>query len=571
MDEQFERDTKLPLQEENRALRLLSRCGHAFLRAVDEESMLRSAVDIIVAEGGYRFCWVGFVEQDWEKTIRPVVQAGFSVGYLEEVTVTWGDTPNGHGPAGLAASTGLPSVFNDIGSNPGFDPWYKAAHERGYASVASLPLMADSGILGVLSIYAAEVNAFDANELSFLTELATDLGAAVRAQRAHVARARAEASLRETEERFRLLVESVVDCAIVTLNPEGCVATWNAGAEKIQGYRAEEILGEPFSSFYTPEAVQGGLPQVALREAAERGHFEEEGVRIRKDKTRFWADAVVTPLYDDHCSVRGYAVVTRDVTERKRAQEALERYSQELQRSNGELQEFAYVASHDLQEPLRKIQAFGDRLKTRAGESLDEECRDYVQRMQSAASRMSVLISDLLSFSRVTTHARPPARIDLAQVVRDVISDLETRIEETGACIEMGDLPSIEADPLQMRQLFQNLLANALKFHKEGQAPRVKVHGSVPAHGGDLVNETCVLVVEDDGIGFDEKYLERIFTLFQRLHGRDEYEGTGVGLAICRKIAGRHGGTITARSRPGQGAVFTVTLPTKQKEGGNRT
>jgi len=236
-----------------------------------------------------------------------------------------------------------------------------------------------------------------------------------------------------------------------------------------------------------------------------------------------------------------------------------------LQRSNHELQDFAYVASHDLQEPLRKIQAFGDRLKTKCAAALTDDGRDYLERMQNAASRMQTLINDLLAFSRVTTKGQPFELVELSRVAREVLSDLEVRIEQTGARIEVADLPTLDADPMQMRQLLQNLIGNALKFRREHFKPLVKV-SSRPVNGAH-----CELRVEDNGIGFDMKYLERIFGMFQRLHGREHYEGTGVGLAICRKIAERHGGQITAESAPGRGATFIVTLPVHHGNNGGQT
>ncbi len=286
-------------------------------------------------------------------------------------------------------------------------------------------------------------------------------------------------------------------------------------------------------------------------------------------------------------------------------QETLQR--QELTRSNAELQQFASIASHDLQEPLRKIQAFGDQLKTKYNQALTEQGQDYVQRMQNAAGRMQTLINDLLTLSRITTKAQPFVPVDLAQVVQEVLSDLEVRVQESNAQVEVGSLPTIDADPLQMRQLLQNLIGNALKFHKTIEPPRVRVYSQVlkdeeqhsaletmlPANvpsltrvglgwiepppeqmdgqlsGNSTTPKRCQIMVEDNGIGFDEKYLDRIFNVFQRLHGRSEYEGTGMGLAICRKIAERHSGSLTAKSTPGQGATFIVTLPIQQRKGDN--
>jgi signal transduction histidine kinase len=278
-----------------------------------------------------------------------------------------------------------------------------------------------------------------------------------------------------------------------------------------------------------------------------------------------------------------------EAVERERMSQDLADTARRLEISNRELQDFASVASHDLQEPLRKIQAFGDRLGSRYAGQLGPEGGDYLRRMQSAAGRMQTLINDLLAFSRVTTKAQPFVPVDLGQVAREVVSDLEARIEQAGASVEdvgIGELPTLEADPTQMRQLFQNLIGNALKFVPAGVVPRVRVFvEALPETSETLATvesgeapeitepdpsgsgpETCTIAVEDNGIGFDEKYLDRIFTVFQRLHGRDAYEGTGIGLAVCRKIAERHGGSITARSTPGAGATFLVTLPLRQPQ-----
>jgi PAS domain S-box-containing protein len=259
------------------------------------------------------------------------------------------------------------------------------------------------------------------------------------------------------------------------------------------------------------------------------------------------------------------------------------RYAQELARSNAELQQFASIASHDLQEPLRKIQAFGDRLKKKYSEVLTEQGRDYLERMQNAASRMQNLIDALLLLSRITTRAQPFAAVNLGEVAQEVLLDLEVRIDSEQAKVELGSLPTIEADHLQMRQLLQNLIGNGLKFHPKDEPPKVKVWGrltdseNIKSELGRINEEIpflfnpshCQIVVQDSGIGFDEKYLDRIFNVFQRLQGRSEYEGTGMGLAICRKIVERHNGSITAKSTPGQGATFIVTLPIKQRQGEN--
>jgi len=267
------------------------------------------------------------------------------------------------------------------------------------------------------------------------------------------------------------------------------------------------------------------------------------------------------------------AALEEDIVRRERTEKELHALATDLGRSNRELQDFASVASHDLQEPLRKILAFGDRLKASCGNTFTDEGRDYLARMQNAADRMKTLINDLLTFSRVTTKAQPFVPVDLADVTREVLADLEVLIGQTGGRVEVSNLPTIDADPMQIRQLLQNLVGNALKFHRQEAAPVIKIHGQLlNGHGQDRADgtpadELCQITVEDNGIGFDEKYLDRIFNVFQRLHGRGEYEGSGIGLAVCRKIAERHGGEITAVSTPGQGSKFIVKLPVKQFRG----
>ena len=259
-----------------------------------------------------------------------------------------------------------------------------------------------------------------------------------------------------------------------------------------------------------------------------------------------------------------------EIAKRKQVEEELKTFAARLERSNTELQDFASVASHDLQEPLRKVQAFGDRLKVKCGDALNDEGRDYLERMLNASGRMQTLINDLLTFSRVTIQAKPFAPVNLRRIADEVLSDLETLVEKTKGTVEIGELATIDADPTQMRQLFQNLIGNALKFHRADVPPQVKISGQIVS-GDDrpaIANQGTFyrLTVQDNGIGFDNKNAEKIFKVFQRLHGRSEYDGTGIGLAVCRRIAERHGGTITAQSTPNEGAAFTVYLPVKHQE-----
>jgi PAS domain S-box-containing protein len=371
-----------------------------------------------------------------------------------------------------------------------------------------------------------------------------------------------EDALRLSEEHFRMMLDSIYDYAVFTLTPEGLVASWNPGAQRIKGYKPEEIIGQHFSRFYPQADAASGKAERELDVARREGRYAEEGWRIRKDGSAFWASVVLSVQRDAAGVVRGFTKVTRDMTETKRASDALLEMTRRLRRSNLELERFASVASHDLQEPLRKILAFGDQLTVECRDQLGDDGRFYVDRMAAAAQRMRTLIDDLLAFSRVTSRPRKPVQVDLGEVLRGVLSDLEARTDELRAEIRVKPLPTIEADATQMRQLLQNLVGNALKFHRPGVAPVVEIEAR-PAGQSKRGATWHEIVVRDNGIGFEDKYRERIFNLFERLHTREEYEGTGLGLSICRRIVEQHGGTIAVTSRPGEGSEFVATLPAR--------
>ena len=332
----------------------------------------------------------------------------------------------------------------------------------------------------------------------------------------------------------------------------------------------EEVSGKSVFYFFPQElaALYHADDQAIIRTGQPILNREEPAVTV--EGKVIWLSTTKVPLRDVNGQFIGLVCVSTDISERKAAEEKLRMFAAQLERSNKELQDFASVASHDLQEPLRKIQAFADRLRAKCGQQIGEQGLDYLERMQGAANRMQTLIQDLLTLSRVSSKAQPYVAVDLARIVREVLSDLEVRVEQTGASIEVGFLPTIEADPLQMRQLFQNLLSNALKFQKPGQRPEVMISAKVlqvqehQVSGAGPGDEVCQIMIVDNGIGFEDQFAEQIFALFQRLHSRQEYEGTGIGLAVCRKIAHRHGGSIVAKSAKDQGATFIVTLPVRQ-------
>ncbi|BCM91884.1 phytochrome-like protein cph1 [Abditibacteriota bacterium] len=332
--------------------------------------------------------------------------------------------------------------------------------------------------------------------------------------------------------------------------------------ENSLGYSREELLAHPLLEFVHPDDAEKTLAEEERNRSGENTDSFENRFRC-KDGSYKWLSWRARAIPAEHVI---YAAA-RDITERKKTEQILQSTMHQLERSNRELQDFASIASHDLQEPLRAIQAFSERLQNKHGDMLNEEGRDYLTRMHNAATRMRSSIQDLLAYSRVTTRVLPFTPTNLATTTKAVLADLVIHLEETGGHVEVGDLPVIDADAMQMRQLFQNLIANGLKFHRDDEPPVIQVYAQPPASEDSENGEEWVwIVVKDNGIGFDEKFSERIFSPFERLHNKNKYSGTGIGLAICRKIVERHEGHISVKSVPGEGSQFVIALPIKQPE-----
>ena len=416
------------VHERTRAFQSLSECNQAMLRETDEMELFRQVCRIVVDVGGYRMAWVGLAEDDEEKMVRPVASAGYDDGYLDQARISWADNERGRGPTGKAIRNGELIASQNALLNPAYEPWRSEGTRRGYAASIALPIKIDNRVIGTLTIYASEPDAFDQEESSLLTKLADNLSFGVGA-------------IRLTEQRRQ----------------------------------------------------------------------SEEELRV---------------------------------------------YASRLETTNAELQEFAFVASHDLQEPLRKIQTFCDLASKNCSCGLGGKTKDYLERVANSASRMRQLLHDLLEFSRIASRAQPFTKINLTATVREAADVFESTVTETGCMIKLHELPSIEANQSQMLHLFQNLIGNSLKYRND-TVPHIEISGKIR-------NDHCEIIVEDNGIGFEQQYSELIFKSFQRLHKSHEYSGTGMGLTICRKIIERHGGAIRADGEPGKGAVFTIRLPLKQ-------
>jgi PAS domain S-box-containing protein len=399
------------------------------------------------------------------------------------------------------------------------------------------------------------------------------------------ARKQVEAALKESQTRLLQITENINE-VFWLINPDWTELLYvSPGYERVWGKPCESLYSQPLS--WLEAVLEEDRPAILAK--LEEGFCDQETMTlpeyriVRPDGTQRCIQDRAWPIRGERGNIQRLAGIAEDITDRKRAEEALQRahdelelrvkertgeleaanralgeYAAKLERLNKELQDFAFVASHDLQEPLRKIRM----IAADSTGALSEKGRDFLGRMQKAAERMQVLLMSLLDYSRVTTRGAPFKETDLNKSVEGALSYLEILIQEKKGKVEVEELPSLQADPTQMIRLFQNLIANAVKFQGNNRPPRIRIYSRPVGEGKEV--DVYRTFVEDNGIGFDEKYLDKVFAPFQRLHGRSEYEGVGMGLAICKKIVERHGGEITAKSTPGKGSTLIIDLPVKQ-------
>jgi PAS domain S-box-containing protein len=418
----------------------------------------------------------------------------------------------------------------------------------------AVPMVAGGELIGALS-FGGDTPHFDPDQIAIAQEVAAQLAIATVQTRllekvkAYAAEQDAKvrdrtAALAASEERVRAVIEGVRDYAILTLDPKGHVMSWNAGAKLIKGYAAEEIIGRHFSVFYPPDKVEAGWPARELELAAERGHFEDEGWRVRKDGTRFWANVVITAMRDDAGAIRGFSKITRDLSERKLGEDRVKAL-------NKELESFSYSVSHDLRAPLRAIDGYAQMLEEDYAARLDAEAQRLLGVVRGNARRMGQLIDDLLAFSRLGRQEPALQRVDMTRLAREVADELRGA---RPVAIEVRGLPPANADPALLRQVWMNLIGNAIKYSSKKPDARVVVAAREEAHEN-------IYSVTDNGAGFDMRYAEKLFGVFQRLHRPEEFEGTGVGLAIVQRVVTRHGGRVWAEGKTGEGASFHFSLP----------
>jgi PAS domain S-box-containing protein len=559
----------------NRELRAVSDCNQILMRAEDEQTLLNDICHVICDGAGYRLAWVGYAEHDEGRSVRPVAWAGVEDGYLAKADISWADVARGRGPTGIAIRTGETDCISDFATEPRAAPWRESALQRGYRSSIALPLKGESKTtFGTLTIYSTEVDAFTPEEVRLLEELADDLAFGIMVLRERVERKEAELRLKASEQAFRALVENSPD-VIVRYDTEGRRIYVNPEFERVNHLTAEQVLGKKPAEVSTELAPMAIHFTERLMAAMASGAVSRIDLSWTKDGRPICWFVRVVPEFDADGKVVSALTIWSDITERKRAEEEIVKLNQELEQrvtertlqleaANKELEAFAYSVSHDLRAPLRHIDGFVSLLRKKTAATLDGQSQHYMDTISDAARRMGTLIDDLLSFSRMGRAEMTRTKVDLGALAREIIRDFEP--ETKGRVIDwhIAELPVVAGDNAMLRVVLVNLISNALKFTQPRERTQIEIGC---AQGRE---EETTVFVRDNGVGFDMKYASKLFGVFQRLHGVDEFEGTGIGLANVRQVISRHGGRTWAEGKVDGGATFYFSLPQASTNQGPR-
>ena len=555
----------------NRELHAVSNCNQVLMRAENEQALLDEICRIICEDAGYRMTWVGYPESDEGKTIRVIAFAGVEEGYLAQAGITWADTERGRGPSGIAIRSGKSACFQDFGTDPNAAPWRDAALQRGYRSSISMPLKDENAnTFGILTIYSAEPDAFTPEEIRLLEELAGDMAFGIRVLRTRVERQQAAVALAQSEYMYRTLAENSPD-VIVRYDREGRRIYVNPEFERVNQLTAQQVLGKTPAELSTELKPRVDVFTKRLMAAMASGTPDVIDLSWVKDgKTVYWFVRVV-PESDANGNVVSALTIWSDITERKQAEEEIKSLNHELEQrvaartadleaANKELESFSYSVSHDLRTPLRAIDGFSHILLEDYADKLDEEGKRLLNVVRNNTNRMGQLIDDILKFSRAGRLEITYSDIDMEQLAYSVFVELRPVVAGDKLQMEIEHIPPARGDGAMLRQVFVNLLSNAIKFSGAREVPRIQV-------GATVKDDETIYYVKDNGAGFDMQYVDKLFGVFQRLHSMTEFEGTGIGLAIVKRIITRHGGRVWAEGKVGEGATLYFSLPTGGKIG----
>ncbi len=366
---------------------------------------------------------------------------------------------------------------------------------------------------------------------------------------------------REIEENLRLIFESINDYGIILLDINGLIKNWNSGAEKLTGYKQDEISGKHISTIFTQEDQEKDFPNMELSQALTLEKYEAEGWRLKKDGSRFWTLSIINVLKDKRGNTTGFIKIIKDMTEKMKAAEKLREHSLKLEELNKELESFSYSVSHDLRAPLRHIAGFIQLLEKDIASGLDDKDKKYFNYITASVKKMGLLIDDLLAFSRMGRAELTKADINLCELVKECIGDLSDDLIGRDIKWVIGKLPKVTGDKALLKQAVLNLISNAVKYTKQKSEAVIKI-------GVETRSNEFVFYIKDNGAGFDMKYVDKLFGVFQRLHSESQFEGTGIGLASVKKIINRHGGKVWAESEVNNGAAFYFTLKRRKEEYG---
>jgi PAS domain S-box-containing protein len=540
------------LKRLNRTLKAISDSSQAMMRSTNETELLHEVCRIIVEDCGHAMVWIGYAEDDEGKTVRPAAYAGFEEGYIQKLNVTWADTERGRGPTGTAIRTGKPSACRNMLTDPLFKPWREEAINRGYASSIVLPLMAGGEAFGAVNIYSREPDPFSADEVKLLSELAEDLAYGITVMRFRAVYEKAEEALRRSEKRYRHIVEDSAEL-IGRGTIDGTLTFVNEAWIRNLGGDKSAYIGHNIREFIPPKDQEKIDP---LMSSFNPGNISQEieGRMILPSGESRWYLWNIQAIYDRKGSFIEFQGLSRDITKRKQSERILAERTAQLEEANKELESFSYSVSHDLRAPLRAIDGYARLILKKQGDNFDADTLDKFNTIRSSTHLMGQLIDDLLTFSRLGKKHMSMSKLNMDDIIQDVWKEQQTINPERNMTLTIHSMPPGYGDRALIKQVYSNLLGNAVKFTKNRDAAHIEA-------GGCTENGEDIFYVKDNGVGFDMTYYDKLFGIFQRLHSTDDFEGTGVGLAIIQRIIHRHGGRVWAEGKVGEGAVFYFSLP----------